>query len=163
MDQFYLESLPKKRMGAGCLFFDEQGRLLLVKPRYKPVWEIPGGVVEHNESPQQCCQREVKEEIGLAREIGPLLVVDYNSQTAAKTESLMFIFEGGFLSQMEIDSIQLQSDELIDYGFFTSETLPTEMTLSLRNRVLAAWQQVTREGAVYLEDQSKKSDHTNRP
>ena len=55
----YYESLPKKRMGAGCLFFNERNEVLLVKPTYKPGWEIPGGVVEDNESPKQCCQREV--------------------------------------------------------------------------------------------------------
>jgi ADP-ribose pyrophosphatase YjhB (NUDIX family) len=153
LDQSYLESLPRKRMGAGCLIFDEQGRLLLVKPRYKPVWEIPGGVVEHNESPQQCCQREVKEEIGLERKISRLLVVDYNSQTEAKTESLMFIFDGGSLSQPEIDSIRLHPTEITCYNFFTLETLPTDMTSSLRNRVLAAWQQISKSSAVYLENQ----------
>ena len=79
-----MKSLPKKRMGAGCLFFDEQGRVLLVRPTYKPVWEIPGGIVELNESPLQCCRREVQEEIGLARSIGDLLVVDYNRPAGAK-------------------------------------------------------------------------------
>ena len=43
-DEFY-QSLPKKRMAAGCLFFDAHGWILLVKPTYKPTWEIPGGVV----------------------------------------------------------------------------------------------------------------------
>src|SRR5512139_1349190 len=97
----FYHSLPQKRMGAGCVFFDEQGRVLLVRPTYKPTWEIPGGVVEQNESPRDCCRREVREEIGLERQIGDLLVVDYNSPTEAKTESLMFIFNGGVLSSAE--------------------------------------------------------------
>jgi len=33
-------------MGSGTLFFDSAGRILIVKPSYKDVWEIPGGVVE---------------------------------------------------------------------------------------------------------------------
>ncbi len=151
----YTESLPKKRMGAGCLFFDEQGNVMLVKPTYKSGWEIPGGVVELNESPKQCCQREVQEEIGLERKIGDLLVIDYNSRTDEKTESLMFIFNGGTLTLSEIESVQLRRDELGEFRFFTAKTLPKEMTGTLRNRVLAAWQQATKGNGVYLENQEQ--------
>lgn len=48
----YDRGLPRKRMGAGVLFFDGSGRVLLVDPVYKPQWEIPGGVVEGGESPR---------------------------------------------------------------------------------------------------------------
>lgn len=156
LSKSYTESLPKKRMGAGCLFFDEQNHVMLVKPTYKTNWEIPGGVVELNESPKQCCQREVREELGLERKIGDLLVVDYNSETEYKTESLMFIFDGGELSSSEIESVQLRRDELSEFNFFSSETLPKEMTDTLRNRVLMAWRQVSKNNGVYLENQEQK-------
>lgn len=149
----FYESLPQKRMGAGCLFFNKRNEVLLVKPTYKPVWEIPGGVVEQNESPKQCCQREVFEEIGLRREIGPLLVIDYNSQYESKTESLMFVFDGGVLSESEISTIQLQADELSQFAFFNHEMLPETMTRTLKTRVLIAWQQRSKSQAVYLENQ----------
>ena len=152
MDLQDYAALPQKRMGAGCLFFDEQGRVLLVNPSYKPVWEIPSGIVELNESPKTCCQREVLEEIGLDREIGRLLVVDYNGATAVKTESLMFIFDGGTLTSTDITNIQLQERELIGYDFFAKNNLPANMTEALRQRVLAAWQRVAHGGDVYLED-----------
>lgn len=151
----YYESLPKKRMGAGCLFFNERQEVLLVKPNYKPVWEIPGGVVEQNESPKQCCQREVFEEIGLNREIGPLLVIDYNSKCEAKTESLMFVFDGGTLSESEISAIQLQDDELSEFAFFEQDALPKAMTNTLKERILSAWQQRSKNQAIYLENQQK--------
>ncbi len=149
----YTESLPKKRMGAGCLFFDKQGNVMLVKPTYKSGWEIPGGGVEKNESPKQCCQREIKEELDLERKVGKLLVVDYNDETEEKTESLMFIFDGGLLTSSEIESIKLCQDELSEFRFFTADTLPNDMVLALRNRVLMAWQQKTQDVDVYLENQ----------
>ena len=149
------QSLPKKRMGAGCLLFDGMDRVLLVKPTYKPSWEIPGGIVEQDESPKQCCQREVQEEIGLIRNIGTLLVVDYNRAGEWKTESLMFIFDGGVLTQSEIDSIELNSAELSEYRFFNQDDLPKEMTASLRARVLAAWQQKINDHGIYLENQTR--------
>lgn len=150
----FTESLPRKRMGAGCLFFDEHGQVLLVKPTYKPGWEIPGGVVELNESPKQCCLREVREEIGLSRPIGDLLVVDYNSETAEKTESLMFIFHGGQLTSQEIQSICLPGDELSEFQFFPASNLPVEMSPALRRRVLAAVLQAVEHKGRYLENQT---------
>jgi ADP-ribose pyrophosphatase YjhB (NUDIX family) len=149
-DKSFYQSLPAKRMGAGCL-----GQVMLVKPTYKPTWEIPGGAVENNESPKQCCQREIGEELGLSRTIGHLLVVDYNSETDERTESLMFIFYGGKLALSEIESIRLNHDELSEFRFFDSETLPIEMVQILRNRVLMAWQQIRKGNGVYLENQEQ--------
>jgi ADP-ribose pyrophosphatase YjhB (NUDIX family) len=140
-------------MGGGCLFFNEEGDILLVRPTYKPGWEIPGGVVELDESPKQCCMREVQEELGLKRNIGDLLVVDYNRDTQEKTESLMFIFNGGLLTDSEIRSIQLRQEELSEFRFFSVTNLPTEMTPDLRDRVLVACQQADTLSGVYLEDQ----------
>jgi ADP-ribose pyrophosphatase YjhB (NUDIX family) len=152
--QKYLETLPMKRMGSGCLVFDSDGQVLLVKPTYKLVWEIPGGVVEHNESPKQCCQREIKEELGLDLRIGRLLVVDYSSQMGPKTEALMFIFDVGVLTKPQIASIALKADELSEFGFFTQDSLPADMTTSLKNRIMAAWRQKLAGRAAYLEYQS---------
>jgi ADP-ribose pyrophosphatase YjhB (NUDIX family) len=149
----YYESLPKKRMGAGCLFFNDRDELLLVKPNYKPGWEIPGGIVEQNESPKQCCLREVLEEIGLDREIGPLLTIDYNSQVDTKTESLMFVFDGGVLSESEIGTIQIQEAELCNFAFFAQDNLPEALTITLKSRVLAACKQRSANSGIYLENQ----------
>ncbi len=149
----YTASLPRKRMGAGCLFFDEQGRVLLVKPTYKPSWEIPGGAVEQDESPGQCCRREVREELGLERATGALLVVDYNRATSEKSEALMFIFDGGRLSAEEIVAIRLPPEELSECRFFDGAELPGEMAEGLRRRVLAALRQAREEGGAYLEEQ----------
>ena len=155
-DKSFYQSLPAKRMGAGCLFFNENEQVMLVKPTYKPTWEIPGGAVENNESPKQCCQREIGEELGLNRAIGHLLVVDYNSETEARTESLMFIFYGGKLTSSEIKAIQLNQDELSEFRFFEIEALPIEMVDILRNRVIMAWQQINKGNGIYLENQEQK-------
>ena len=143
-------------MGAGCLFLNDDGQIMLVKPNYKTTWEIPGGIVEKNESPKQCCQREVGEELGLRRTIGDLLVVDYNNEKGEITESLMFIFHGGILAVSEIESIQLNHDELGEYRFFDPETLPIEMSHMLRNRVLVAWKQIGKGNGIYLENQKQR-------
>ena len=154
MNKNFLEGLPKKRMAAGCLLFDEGGRVLLLKPAYKETWEIPGGIVEEGESPRSGCQREVFEEIGIEHAIGRLLVVDYNSASSVKTDSLMFIFNGGVLKPSEIEGISLNAEELSDYSFFAKYELPQELSPTLNKRILAAWGHYEEGTDVYLENQS---------
>ena len=67
----------------------------------------------------------------------------------------MFIFDGGILTQGEIDSIILKPDELSEFRFFDYDDFPKEMTVSLKARVLAAWQQKTDNVGIYLENQTR--------
>ncbi len=149
----YQNSLPKKRMGAGALIFDENGRFLLVNPTYKELWEVPGGVVESHESPAQACVREVREELGLDIELERLLLVDYLSDSPEKVEALMFIFQGPTLSVAEIDSIQPQADELSEFRFCTVDEAVERLNYRLGRRVQRSLRVLQGDGSVYVEDQ----------
>jgi hypothetical protein len=69
----YVASLARKRMAATAFFRDEEGRVLVVNPVYKPAWDLPGGAAEADESPHAACRREVAEELGLDRLPGRVL------------------------------------------------------------------------------------------
>ena len=149
----YQRSLPRKRMGAGALFRDENGRFLLVNPTYKPTWEIPGGVIEANESPRQACIREIIEELGFTCQPHQLLCVDYLSDQPDKTEAIMFVFDGGCLSQEAIAHIQLPADELSDYRFCTLPEALVLLNPRLGRRVALCQQALTENRTIYAEDQ----------
>src|SRR5437763_155572 len=93
----YVAGLARLRAAAGALFFDEVGRVLLVKPVYKGDWEIPGGVLERGESPRAACIREVREELGITPPIGRLLGVDWVPPQGVWDAGWMFVFDGGVL------------------------------------------------------------------
>lgn len=139
----YLKSLPKKRMAAGLLLSDKQGRILIVKPNYKDNWLIPGGVVEKDESPKKACGREAQEELGLKVRVGELLVLDYRLNDGCG-DRLMFVFDGGVLSQEQIKKIKLQTTELDEYKFvrakealrLLSEAMARRLPLALMARKL---------------------------
>jgi 8-oxo-dGTP diphosphatase len=152
-DRAYQDSLPKKRMGAGALIFDENGRFLLVTPTYKEPWEVPGGIVEAHESPAQACKREVQEELGLDIDLKRLLLVDYLSDSPEKVEALMFIFQGPRLTQAEIDAIQLQIEELSEYRFCTIYEAMSLLNSRLGPRVQRSLEALVENGPVYVEDQ----------
>ena len=88
---------PRKRVGADVLLRNGDGDILLVDPRYKPDWDLPGGMAEANEPPHLAAEREVREELGLELRVGPLLVVDWVAPHGPWDDSLMFIFDGGAL------------------------------------------------------------------
>lgn len=79
---------------AGVLYVDPADNVLMVQASYKQHWDLPGGVVEPGESPMDAAVREVKEELGVVREVGRLLVVDYLPATAARGALTAYIFQG---------------------------------------------------------------------
>lgn len=121
----YYQGLPKKRMGAGVLLFNEKEEILIVKPTYRDYWLIPGGVVEKDESLRETCLRESQEEIGLDIDLKRLLGVHYKGDYLERGESLMFIFYGGVLTPEQIKGIELRDGEIEEYKFVkTGEALP---------------------------------------
>ncbi|MDT7571618.1 MAG: hypothetical protein QOE05_1792 [Actinomycetota bacterium] len=141
-------SRPGKRMGAGALIRDDAGRVLLVEPTYKTTWELPGGAVEADESPRQACRREVAEELGIDLSVGRLLCIEWQGPEPDRTESLMFIYDGGVLTDRRI---QLPEDELSSYAFVSGDDLETVMVPRLARRVRAALKAVAEDTLVELE------------
>ncbi|MEU1753768.1 NUDIX hydrolase [Micromonospora matsumotoense] len=105
----------RKRVGADVLIRDERGRVLLVNPRYKPDWDLPGGMVEANERPDLAAERELHEELGIRLRAGRLLVVDWVAPHGPWDDSLMFVFDGGVLREEEKTALRLADGELLAY------------------------------------------------
>jgi 8-oxo-dGTP pyrophosphatase MutT (NUDIX family) len=108
---------PRKRVGADVLFRDPAGGILLVDPRYKPDWDLPGGMAEANEPPLHAASREVNEELGLEFVGGRVLVIDWVAPHGPWDDSLMFIFDGGVLTDDQQARITLHDGELNQYRF----------------------------------------------
>jgi 8-oxo-dGTP diphosphatase len=152
----YLESLPKKRMGAGLLIRDDQHRALIVHPTYKPSLEIPGGMVEANESPKTCAIREALEELGLELSVGRLLVLDYLEPSTDRNESLQFVFDGGVLSREQIAQIRLPERELSTFEFVARGQLGAKMSERMFKRLEAAFMALEMDQMLYLENGEAK-------
>jgi 8-oxo-dGTP diphosphatase len=143
----------QKVLASGCIVRDQSGRVLLVKPTYKPGWEIPGGMVEANESPVQACLREAREEIGLEVQIGRLLCLEYAMADAQGPERLLFVFDAGVISDLEVARIVLPTNELSGFRFVALEEsqglLPERLALRVRQSFMALEHPVK---TVYLEN-----------
>ena len=135
---------------AGALIRDEQGRILLLEPTYKDHWEIPGGIIEVGETPSQGCARELAEELGLVREPGALLVVDW-APHPAQGDRVLFVFDGGTLTRGEIAAIRLQAEELKSYVFLPPDEAFDQLIPRLERRMRAAVLAQEERRTVYLE------------
>jgi 8-oxo-dGTP pyrophosphatase MutT (NUDIX family) len=67
------ELSPLRRPVARVLLFDEDGRILLL---HDPdgYWYTPGGGIEPGETAEQAALRELREELGIAAELGPMIL-----------------------------------------------------------------------------------------
>jgi len=128
------------RVAAGALFFDESGRILLVKPGYKDGWEIPGGYVEPGESPRAACIREVQEELGLTPAIGGHLVVDW-APAENEGDKMLFVFDAGILTDNARNEIKFLDGELTEWRFVAENDmdgyLPARLVRRLRTAITA--------------------------
>jgi len=79
-DQLPATELPVIRAAAAII--SHEGKVLAARrftgKRYDGWWEFPGGKIEPGETPEQCCLREIKEELNLDIQIEHLFyTVDF--------------------------------------------------------------------------------------
>lgn len=134
----------------GALFVDDDGAVLIVEPTYRAMWEIPGGRIERGETPRAACERGLRESFGIDVTPGRLLVVDWAPHV--REERLRFVFDGGTLTDEQLDAIELVPDELTSWAFLAADELFVMLEPRLVRRVTAAL--VARSGATttYLEN-----------
>lgn len=139
----YVASLARKRMAVTAFFRDEEGRVLVVNPVYKPVWDLPGGAVEADESPRDACRREVAEELGLDRPPGRVLALDWvpartiGPEQVLLPDGMIIVYDGGVLDAEETKEIVLADGELVGFEFVTPGEAAARVTPLLARRITA--------------------------
>ena len=150
----YVASLARKRMAAGALCRDGAGRVLLVDPVYRDTWDLPGGAVEAEESPQAACRREVAEELGLDRPVGRVLAVDWVPSRPGRPEGLIVVYDGGVLTARDIEAIIVQEGELAGFAFVRPGEVARRVTPLVSRRITACLDVLAAGTVASLEDGS---------
>lgn len=131
------DNFATPRVAAGALFVKDD-RVLLVRKTYGERWDIPGGYVDRGESPAQACRRELREELGLDRTPGRLLVVDW-APHPNEGDKLLFVFSGGELDADE-DAIRLDGEELDHWDWVKVSRLADHLNERLEPRIRRAYE-----------------------
>jgi 8-oxo-dGTP diphosphatase len=147
-------ALPRKRLIAHVLIRDERGRVLLCETRFKADWELPGGIVEPLEAPRLGAAREVLEELGVDRSIGPLLVADWMPPYLGWEDAIELIFDGGVVRPAELAGFVLQPSEIKQVRLCTLDEA-AELVTPLSHRRLTVATGLQPGEFAYLEDGSR--------
>jgi 8-oxo-dGTP pyrophosphatase MutT (NUDIX family) len=144
--------LPRKRAIAQVLVRDTDRRVLLCNLTYKQDWDLPGGVVEVNESPRLAAFREVEEETGLSLQPGRLLLTDWLPPWSGWDDAVCLVFDGGEHESSLAERIVPQAREIRQARFCTATEvhhLCADFTARRIDSALAALEAAA--GPVYTE------------
>ena len=100
----------------GIIFTPDRKKVLLIKRRDIPVWVLPGGGIEKDESPEAAAVREILEETGLQVKI-IRKVAEYLPVNAFTQLSLLFECEA-------VSGDLVLSSETKDIAYFPIDDLP---------------------------------------
>ncbi|MGW0185516.1 NUDIX domain-containing protein [Streptomyces sp. NPDC003362] len=142
----------RKRVAADVLLRDPSGRVLLVNPTYKPGWDLPGGMAEANEPPEDTARRELMEELGIRLTLRGLLVVDWVAPHGPWDDQLAFIFDGGTLDEEQADRLRPRDDELSEAAFVTAAEAGGRLRDRTRRRFEHALEALDAGRPLYLRD-----------
>lgn len=130
--------LPRKRAIAQMLVRDTDGRVLLCNLTYKADWDLPGGVVEVNESPREAVGREIEEELGLDLPAGPLVLTDWLPAWSGWDDALCLVFDGGTHDASLTDRIVREAREIRTAEFCTADQVQERCADFTARRIAAA-------------------------
>ena len=105
---------------AGCVLLDDYGRILLLHRNLGDAsrWELPGGKVEEDETPEAAAVREIKEELGVTVRLTKVL----GSDDFEDGDQLYKFF--WFQAEIEQDQVQIMEGETFDdYDYIDIEDL----------------------------------------
>jgi 8-oxo-dGTP diphosphatase len=125
-------TVSRTAIGAACAIFDDQGRVLLVHHTYGHLnWEIPGGLGEEGEAPDETALRELREETGLAAELERLTGV-YLEPNHDFGPMLHFVFRCRWDDRL--DPV-VSSPEISEVRYWPLDDLPTPMSDFTERRI----------------------------
>ncbi|MFT4227334.1 NUDIX hydrolase [Micropruina sp.] len=143
--------LPRKRLIAHALITDPWDRVCLMETTFKPDWELPGGIVNMLESPWEGAVREIAEEMSLDHAVGRVLVIDWLGPYLGWEDAVELIFDGGTLTQEQIDAIVPDPGEIRAVHWLPPDKAADKMAPFARGRMLAAVSCRVSGGTQYLE------------
>jgi 8-oxo-dGTP pyrophosphatase MutT (NUDIX family) len=111
--------LPRKRAIGQMLVRDPDDRVLMCQLTYKPDWDLPGGVIEVDESPRLGVTRELEEELGVTIEARELLLTDWLPPWSGWEDALCLVFDGGVHDATLPDRMVREEREIRSVAFKT--------------------------------------------
>lgn len=143
----FIAEQEQRVSSASVLVLNKDGAALVVKAHYKPYWSLPGGVIDHGESPRQAAVRELHEEAGLTIDGDDLQFEAVLDRRSSIAETYAFVFR---LTQAldKNHPIHIQASEIEAYDWVSKADVRAK-TRGKYNRAIKNW--ASDNPQVYLE------------
>lgn len=122
---------PTFSIGVFGIITNNNKEVLLCHRRDYDLWNLPGGGMEHGESPWDTVVREIKEEIGVSATITQLLGI----YSKPEKNEVVFMFE------CTIEGAPTLTDEADKIEYFPLETIPSNTSPKQVDRIKDYWKQ----------------------
>ena len=121
------------RVVVGAVLLDGKGRVLAARRDRPPGWELPGGKVEPGESEQAALVRELREELGVAAEVGTRIGPDVPIGRDLLLRAWTAVLTAGEPTALEHAELRwLEPDELDTVPWLPAD-LPIVTALTIRD------------------------------
>ncbi|MBN1682660.1 (deoxy)nucleoside triphosphate pyrophosphohydrolase [Candidatus Bathyarchaeota archaeon] len=100
-------------------------------------WELPGGKIEENESPEECLKRELREEFGIETKIQRFFdsnIHEYDQMTVELLAYNVKYISGEFVLTSHDDYKWVIIDELKDYDFAEADKPIIKKIMVMKNK-----------------------------
>lgn len=129
---------------AGGVIVDDQNRVLLVRRAVAPskgLWDIPGGFLEADESPEAGAVRELREETGLDVELAALLGIFMDTYGTPRPQDgwVIHTLNCHYLCRIVGGTLH-PADDASEAAWFDAENLPPDLAFPNTGDALQAWQ-----------------------
>lgn len=139
----------KNPIPAAGAIIHNNGSLLLVKRKYPPAegdWCIPAGFQEHDESPTECCIREVKEETGLDIKIEKM----FWSYRAGDDPRAMVVL---ILYLASITGGEIKAgDDALEVEYFPMDSIPVNIAFRAHRKAITHFKEYLLSGHLPKDD-----------
>ncbi|NYF97567.1 NUDIX domain-containing protein [Janibacter cremeus] len=147
--------MPKKRLIAQGILRTDGDRIALCELTYKTDWDLPGGIVDPDESPADCVEREVHEELGLDLRVQGLLAVNWLPPYRGWDDALLCLFDLGHVPEDTLERAVLQPREITAVHWADQATI-AEHTAGYTAEMLAGVALDGREDTAFLENSARR-------
>lgn len=114
--------------GAFAVITNSENKVLLIKREDLEAWALPGGNIERNETPEEACIREVKEETGINISVDKINGIYIRTIPGLKDVTFVYKATAGKYTKLEIDE-----KEVLDIGWFNIGSLPNHTLTGIRD------------------------------
>ena len=126
-----MADIPKHSVSVAAVVVNDDGQVLVIKRRDNGAWQIPGGVLELDESIQDGLRREVREETGV--EVEPERLTGVYKNMNLGVVALVF-------RARQVAGTPGPTDEATDVAWWTAEQVERDMIEAFAVRILDALQ-----------------------